>query len=381
MKVRLFVVLILMLSNFNLGADKYYFVIRVDDILSRNTTILPRSITPFEEAVSAKGAKVTWLVMPHRLIEPTNDDGNVTKQLLLTYQNGHEIGMHGFDHICDQCGQSSHEMYCTTYNNPFTKIEQTAIISESLEVLYDSVGVTPRLFVPPGHHADTTTYTVLLESGFEYISTTFDSKKNIHKNLYNLGMHNEYAWSLSQVDYKQKLDHALENIKAKMETEEYYCMLFHDPFIRAGYENGILLDWTSELLDSLNEFYGDKIEYVTLSEAADIFKNGNPTFVNNEQSLPEMFLLHQNYPNPFNPNTTIEFNIKHSSFTTLKVYDILGNEIAKLVSEHRSPGSYSVSFDANSSQFIDGHQLPSGIYFYSLSVGDLTQTKKMLLLK
>ena len=358
------------------AGDKYYFVIRVDDILSRNTTILPRSITPFEEAVAAKGAKVTWLVMPHRLIESTNDDGNVTQQLVNTLTNGHEIAMHGYDHICDQCGQSSHEMYCTTFNNPFSYEEQSALIEEGLQVLYDSVGVKPRLFVPPGHHADTTTYSVLLDEGFEYISTTTESKVNIYKDLFNLGMHNEYTWSLTSDTYDQKLAQSLTQVKSIMEDDQYYCMLLHDPFIRSGYENGIVIDWTVELIDSLNAYYGNKIQYITLSEAADIFSDENPTNIARTEILPETFALEQNFPNPFNPTTTIEYTvpaleIQHAAY--LRIYDMLGRQVTTLVNQYQIPGNYRVNFDAAN--------LSSGTYFYSLSIGEVKHSKKMILLK
>lgn len=83
--------------------------------------------------------------------------------------------------------------------------------------------------------------------------------------------------------------------------------------------------------------------------------------------------LSQNYPNPFNPTTTISYRIKEAGFVTMKVYDILGNEVANLVNETQEKGSYSVTFDAS--------DLPSGIYIYSLRVNDFVQIRKMTLLR
>jgi hypothetical protein len=85
------------------------------------------------------------------------------------------------------------------------------------------------------------------------------------------------------------------------------------------------------------------------------------------------FILYQNYPNPFNPITTIKFSTTHRSHIILKVYDVLGNEIAELLNEERSAGTYSVEFDAS--------MLASGTYFYKLQVGVNTEVRKMLLLK
>ncbi len=85
------------------------------------------------------------------------------------------------------------------------------------------------------------------------------------------------------------------------------------------------------------------------------------------------FNLRQNYPNPFNPNTTIKYSIPSRSFVQLKIFDVLGNEIATLVNEEKVSGSYAVNFNASN--------LPSGAYFYSLNAGNFTQTKKMILMK
>jgi len=90
-------------------------------------------------------------------------------------------------------------------------------------------------------------------------------------------------------------------------------------------------------------------------------------------NIPNEFSLSQNYPNPFNPVTVINFGIPKSSFVTLKVYDISGKELLTLVNEQKSAGIYEVSLDAP--------QLSSGVYFYKISAGDFTDSKKMILVK
>ena len=99
------------------------------------------------------------------------------------------------------------------------------------------------------------------------------------------------------------------------------------------------------------------------------------------------FQLEQNYPNPFNPSTTIKFSIPNVGaehvqplHVLLKVYDLLGREIATLVNEEKSPGNYEVKFDPDKSGQA-GANLPSGVYFYRLTAGSFSQTKKMLLMK
>ena len=95
--------------------------------------------------------------------------------------------------------------------------------------------------------------------------------------------------------------------------------------------------------------------------------------VTSENIVPEKFSLEQNYPNPFNPTTVISYQLSAFSNVILKVYDVLGKEIATLVNEQKPAGKYSVTFNAS--------QYSSGIYFYKLSAGNFSQTKKMLIAK
>ncbi len=88
---------------------------------------------------------------------------------------------------------------------------------------------------------------------------------------------------------------------------------------------------------------------------------------------PTKFSLQQNYPNPFNPSTSIQYAISSRQFVSLKVYDVLGKEIATLVNEEKSAGSYEIGFNAS--------HLASGIYYYQLRAGDYVETKKMVLMK
>jgi hypothetical protein len=102
---------------------------------------------------------------------------------------------------------------------------------------------------------------------------------------------------------------------------------------------------------------------------------GNPTSIESENvsTLPTDFALGQNYPNPFNPSTKISWQSPVSSHTTLKLYDVLGNEVATVVNEYKPAGTYEVEFDATN--------LISGIYFYRMEVKEFIQTKKLILLK
>ena len=91
------------------------------------------------------------------------------------------------------------------------------------------------------------------------------------------------------------------------------------------------------------------------------------------QNTVKQFVLKQNYPNPFNPSTTIEYQLPNNGEVNLKIYDILGREVAILVNEIKKSGKYSIEWNAS--------QMASGVYFYRLSSGTNNNVKKLLLLK
>jgi hypothetical protein len=110
----------------------------------------------------------------------------------------------------------------------------------------------------------------------------------------------------------------------------------------------------------------------------EIYYKRNPTgnvtgIENNNSELPIAFMLEQNYPNPFNPSTNFEFRIAQSGFVSLKIFDLLGRDVATLLSEKMEAGTYNKQFDAK--------DLTSGVYFYQLQVDNFVETKKFILMK
>jgi hypothetical protein len=148
--------------------------------------------------------------------------------------------------------------------------------------------------------------------------------------------------------------------------------------------------FTTVLLHSQSNFVtdiGTVLDIGTLTDiCADVITingtlTGNGTFCNapvpveneSDSGTPKEFSLAQNYPNPFNPSTSIKYSIIIRQFVVLKVFDILGKEIATLVNEEKAVGTYELSWNAAI--------LPSGVYFYKIQAGDFVQTRKMILLR
>ena len=136
--------------------------------------------------------------------------------------------------------------------------------------------------------------------------------------------------------------------------------VYTDTIFSAG--NSVNGDGFSNSQDKWN--FGQRFVVHVIDPVSSV--EGNNVIVNN-------FKLDQNYPNPFNPSTIISYSIPQNSFVTLKVYDVLGNEVATLINETKSAGKYDVNFNASN--------LSNGVYLYSIKTDNFKSTKKMLLMK
>ena len=143
-----------------------------------------------------------------------------------------------------------------------------------------------------------------------------------------------------------------------------------------------LLSSKSKVVASISSLGMTKITWSDgRNGAADIFAqniNSNGTLGNTGVSVisynqPVDFNLNQNYPNPFNPKTIINYQLNSSGLVSLKIFDVLGNEVSQIVNQRQNPGSYEISFD--------GSDLSSGLYFYTLGFNNIKETKIMMLLK
>jgi hypothetical protein len=149
-------------------------------------------------------------------------------------------------------------------------------------------------------------------------------------------------------------------------------------WIYASFNNGVSFSPYSEgLADraSVEAFAVNETYMFAGTDQHGVWRRVRPGVVSAEvnQNIPQDFHLSQNFPNPFNPSTKIRYSIPQSSGVVIKVFDMLGKEIATLVNEEKPIGTYTIEFNATN--------LPSGIYFYQLQAPNFTQTKKMILLK
>jgi hypothetical protein len=143
-----------------------------------------------------------------------------------------------------------------------------------------------------------------------------------------------------------------------------------DPDLQGSDYKNNLESWTNCLRDSGFACTKDSLEISVYDRNVLSVTTLN---IKENQAFANYFQLNQNFPNPYNPTTTVKYYIPELALVTLKVYDMLGNEIATLVNEEKQIGSYELTWNAEN--------LPSGIYFYRLQAGDFVETKKMVLMK
>ncbi|MCF8240061.1 MAG: M20/M25/M40 family metallo-hydrolase [Melioribacteraceae bacterium] len=150
--------------------------------------------------------------------------------------------------------------------------------------------------------------------------------------------------------------------------------------------DGIQTDWVHESHD-ITDLYNKRVSLKFLLKS-DSYLNYDgiyidnvkitiltapPTSVDDKNKIANNYELMQNYPNPFNPVTTIGYSVAEKGMVTIKVFDVLGNEISTVMSDYKTPGKYSVQFDASN--------IPSGVYFYQMITAEFIDSKKLILVK
>jgi chitinase len=205
-----------------------------------------------------------------------------------------------------------------------------------------------------------------------YQSFTGDVTDPTYTDIVNFSASREwkYNWdSVSEVPYYLKSDSTVfitfdDTASVKLKTEFAISNKLGGIMIWALDQD--IVNGRQPLLETIGQTMRDNL--------TEVASGGNT----NNQNI-QGFYLYNNYPNPFNPSTIISWQLPAGGFVTLKIYDILGNEVATLVQEFQQAGLHSVSF--NSEQVTNHRQLSSGIYFYRLQTGSSVETKKLLLLK
>jgi photosystem II stability/assembly factor-like uncharacterized protein len=219
----------------------------------------------------------------------------------------------------------------------------------------------------------------LVKKGFQDVAKLSNTKAiAIGDNF--ICMTTDQGLNWNYIDHKLNgIDSSFYNIKFSG-TDTGYIGCFGGTFLKTtdgGFTwekndslNGKYILYSCGINESGNLFFGTSTGYILSNVPPNGIRNDNET------TIPDYFSLMQNYPNPFNPVTRIEYSIPYSVNTPLvqlKVYDLLGKEVATLVNSYQPAGNYKIDFNGNA--------LTSGIYFYRLKAGNFIQTRKLMLVK
>ncbi|MCG6913446.1 T9SS type A sorting domain-containing protein [bacterium BMS3Abin03] len=222
---------------------------------------------------------------------------------------------------------------------------------------------------------------------------------SIKDSRYLILLHHRLMWMINNDDFKDRLTDSIALSSRLLDTTNFYSDIY--PLLQTVKNKGIqVLVFGGDRSDFNVEYNPeDSITFYAAALSVDVpdslknvivlnynlsnkliniefvplFEDTITTDVRRIFSSPGRFVLNQNYPNPFNPTTTISWYSPLSGRQTLKIYDILGNEITTLVNEFKPAGNYEVMFD--------GSNFPSGVYYYRLQSGKFTETKKLVLLR
>lgn len=199
-------------------------------------------------------------------------------------------------------------------------------------------------------------------------------------NKSNISVSLDSIISMNMISYKLKFnsDSATTEFSAGLPDQTIYSVFF------APRDSMELVVFDPDLcpicrVKTPQQYFTDTLIFITSSPYSkkNIFyldvRGDGPSNIDGKINFPEEFKLYQNYPNPFNPTTSIEYIVPSNEFISLKVYDMLGREVATLVNEQKTAGRYNIQFDAS--------DFSSGIYLYRIQTDNFKSTKRMTLIK
>lgn len=257
-------------------------------------------------------------------------------------------------------------------------------------VKYDSLGIEQwvRRYEGSGHYMDQVNDMTIDKAGSVYITgNSTESGQGYNMTTIKYNTNGDTIWKTSYNNGSNDIAFgiAVDNQGNVYVTGESDGNGTNEDYTTVKYNSSGQQQWIKRY--DYSGQYGDVARSITVDNSGSVFVTGQSDrdyvtikysqltgAIINESIIPDVYKLSQNYPNPFNPKTVISYQLTTGNFTSIVVYDILGNEVNTLVNQNKPAGNYEIEFD--------GTDLPSGIYFYSLHIdGNLIDTKRMILLK
>jgi hypothetical protein len=343
----------------------------VPDILADFNDAYP---APVDTVALSEGKQRATVMLQHAaelLVNTSREGDTVLTDVRITNLTGHKLptgypdGRRMWLNIIGKNAQGD-----TVFQSGIYEADSALLVHDNQLKVYEAIqGLTTARAASYGMTAGPTLHFVLNDT------VLFDNRIP-PKGFYNVAFQSRYAEPVgvtyADSQYWDVTHYTLPSSVAEVTANLYYQTISKEYIEFLKNENaGNTYDWNS---------WGDKLynSWTARGKSQPVLMNTVtvPVIgagVGDETNSPLAFALKQNYPNPFNPVTSIRYSVGSMQYVTLKVFDIVGREVASLVHQMKPAGTYESKFDAVN--------LPSGIYFYTITAGNKTQTKKMLLIR
>lgn len=244
--------------------------VRVDDIFSINSPIMPREINGLLSVAEKHDVKIIIAAIPLRLNQSVNEDGAMAKALLEIVDRGHEVVQHGLDHQCKLSGRYDREFSSDEALEAYTQEERLAKIFEGRRLLETVLGPgSMKAYVGPGDD-DNVLIPMdgekLYEAGFLWLKEADSVALNLKGDHGTYPTGPDFGWALTEEKYDETLAKAKEFYRECAETNSAICIKLHDPFTRAAYENGVVLRLLDDLLTWMESEPEWEITYTTYDQ-------------------------------------------------------------------------------------------------------------------
>lgn len=241
----------------------------VDDIFMLESDILPQEIDSFLAVAERYDVRVNLAVIPKRLLQVTNQDGEMARKLREFHQRGHQILQHGYNHRCAFTQATNWEFHNPEVREGYTREEIARQVGKGKKLLEEAVGAEVSTYVGPGFDNRS-----ILE-GYEalyrdlgFIMLRDPDATEMHRSGgkgYYIGSR-DYAWGLNESIYDERLERAKRSFLETVETAGQWGFSFHDHFTRYGWNEGITIRWFEELLQWLTTHPVYEVTFMTFDE-------------------------------------------------------------------------------------------------------------------
>jgi peptidoglycan/xylan/chitin deacetylase (PgdA/CDA1 family) len=248
--------------------ETIYVALRVDDIFMSESPIKPQEIDAFIEICEKHGAKVMLAVIPHRLIEPQNSDGEMAKALRRVARRGHQVSLHSYTHRCSLCGSTGHEYNCDSMKTMISRAQEERELRKGKRLLEDATGKSVTTFVGAGtdDQLHPQTFSILKDPCISWVTLDSVVVPQFRDTVSFVPNLDDYTWDLRDSTYGQSMSKAKADFVKAIQRGNYFSICFDDHFTRKNFNGGIVLRWTDELLGYVTSYPGVRIHFVTIDD-------------------------------------------------------------------------------------------------------------------